>query len=623
MTTPPALELQDLTVELAGPDVARPVLERVDLTIAAGEVVGLVGESGCGKSMTARAVLRTLPKRATASGTVRIGGEDVLTASGARLRELRARRVAMIYQDARAGINPLRRVGDFLTESLRLCLDVDRAAAHDRALELLDAVGLRGGEEGMRAYPHELSGGMLQRVMIAAALTGDPDLLLADEPTTALDVTIQAEIVGVLRGLQQSRQLAMLFITHDLELAASLCDRIYVMYAGRIVEERSARALVSAPRHPYTAALVASRPDIGEPSSGLSAVPGHPLTIAESLPGCPFAPRCTHRIAACETVRPELVRVDAEGLAACLRAEELGTAVGPPTVPPVLREAAARAEAAEPEAVLTVSELRKRYTSRDGSGEIQAVAGVSFELVAGGSLGIVGESGSGKSTMARLLMGLERPDAGTVELRGVEKLDGSLHARRERARTIQMVFQDPYLSLDPRISVAGSIDAVLRLHFPLSKQERAERVTQLLDRVGLGEREARAYPKDLSGGQRQRVAIARALAVEPSVLVLDEAVASLDLSIQAQILNVLAEIRDQTGISCVFISHDLAVVRHVTTETLVMHRGVVVEHGPTEAVLSAPQHPYTQLLLASVPSASWNPERISRMRRELAAAESR
>ena len=524
------LEIEDLGIGL--PD-GTELLHGVALEVAKGETVGLVGESGSGKSLTARAALGLLPDRARTTGAIRLDGRDVLGASERELLELRRHGVAMIFQDPRAGVNPMRTIGDHMTETLRLNEGWSAARARERAVELLAAVRLPHPEEHLRQFPHEFSGGMLQRVMIAGALTSGPRLLVCDEPTTALDVTTQAEIVGLLQELRDARGMGLLFITHDLTLAGSLCDRIVVMRAGAVEEQGQARQVLAAPRTDYARRLVQATPTID------------------------------------------------------------GELVDPPAAP-------AHADA---EPLLRVAGLSKSYHRR-GKDPVLAVRDVSLQIGEGGALAVVGESGSGKSTLARMVVGLERTDEGEIAIGGRPRTT-TARSRADRlahARSVQMVFQDPYLSLDPRISAGRAIEDALRLHTPLSTRDARARVLGLLESVGLGEKHAGARPRTLSGGQRQRVAIARALAVEPRLLVMDEATSALDVSIQAQVLEVVSAVRRERGLTVLFISHDLAVVRRVCEDTVVMSQGEIVERGPTAQILASPQHPYTRRLLASVPA---------------------
>jgi peptide/nickel transport system ATP-binding protein len=536
------LEIADLTLELPG---GARLLHGVSLAVAAGETVGLVGESGSGKSLTARAVIGLVPDRAALGGRIELDGRAVIGASSRDILALRRDSAAMIFQDPRSGINPMRTIGDHMTETLRICEGLSATEATARAVELLSAVSLPRPEEHLRQYPHEFSGGMLQRVMIAGALSSSPRLLVCDEPTTALDVTTQAEIVRVLADQRDARGMGMLFITHDLNLAASICDRVVVMRSGRIEEEGPALRVFTRPSADYTARLVAATPTLG-PGSGAGSGPGErPAQAAEDAP---------------------------------------------------------RSERRSPVPALTARGLSKTY-HRHGKPPVRAVLEASFELEAGAALAVVGESGSGKSTLARMIVGLEPADAGELAIAGRDRAEIP-RGRRERlarARSVQMVFQDPYLSLDPRITAGRAIEDALRLHSDRDRESARSRTVDLLEQVGLTAAHAEARPRTLSGGQRQRVAIARALAIDPDVLVMDEATSALDVSVQAQVLDLIARLREERGLTVLFISHDLAVVRRVCDEVLVMRGGEIVERGATTRLLDDPRHPYTRLLIDSVP----------------------
>ncbi|MEV4373882.1 ABC transporter ATP-binding protein [Nonomuraea sp. NPDC049637] len=592
------LTIRDLNVSLTVGGRRRLVLRDLGIEVAAGETVALVGESGSGKSMTARSIARLLPRRATVSGTITVDGQDVLRLDEAALRRYRATKIAMIHQDPRVHMNPVRTVGDFLVEGLTTTGGFRRAAAESKMVRLLDEVGISDGRRRLRQYPHELSGGMLQRIMIAVALAGDPQLVLADEPTTALDVSTQSEVTALLDDLRRDRGMAMLFITHDLELAAAISDRVAVMYAGEIVEVGASDRLLTAPQHPYSAGLLGARPDLGRALPRLRAVPGRPLAAFEAPPGCAFSDRCDFAIDRCTREHPALDMTSATP-ARCVRRAEITLT----TVPGV---GARERPAASGETVLRVTGLSKDFPGH------RAVDDVSFSLASGGSLGIVGESGSGKTTVARMLVGLTTPTAGTITVCGRDRSSPAarLRERRDRARELQIVFQDPYSTLDPRRSAQACLDEVLRLHRPeLDRRARAARIRELADMVGIDERQQQAFPRRLSGGQRQRISIARALAVEPKVLILDESVSALDVSIQAQILNLLDDIRQATGVSYLLISHDLAVVRQLTETCVVMRQGRIVESGLTGDVLDSPRHPYTRALRGSVPTPGWKPTR--------------
>lgn len=576
------LGIRDLTLDLA--DGTR-LLHGISLSVAAGETVGLVGESGSGKSLTARTVLGLLPARAVTTGDVVLGGAGVLTATAPQLRGLRRHGAAMIFQDPRAGINPMRTIGDHLTEALRLAEGWSADAARARAVELLAAVRLPRPEEHLRQYPHEFSGGMLQRVMIAGALTTSPRLLVCDEPTTALDVTTQAEIIAVLSEQRARRGMGMLFITHDLNLAASLCDRVYVMSGGRVVEQGPARDVLRDPQAEYTRRLVAATPTL---FASLPTPTGHSVGDSSRQAALQHPPTGVSSKSS-ESVHGD--RANAGG------------------------DASARTDPSVRVPMLEASLVSKTYHRR-GKEPVHAVIDASITVPRGGALGVVGESGSGKSTLARMIVGLESADGGEIRINGQARTEvpRGRRARLAHARSVQMVFQDPYLSLDPRITAGRAIEDALRLHGAaggesrLSASDSRARVRDLLAQVGLGEKHAAARPRTLSGGQRQRVAIARALAIEPDVLVMDEATSALDVSVQAQVLDLVDRIRRERGLTVLFISHDLAVVRRVCDETVVMRRGEIVERGRTDELLADPQHEYTRLLIDSVPKPGWDPE---------------
>ncbi|MGI9822910.1 nickel ABC transporter ATP-binding protein NikE [Agromyces sp. Marseille-Q5079] len=534
------LELQGVSIATSAATGSRTLVHDATLSVHAGEAVGLVGESGSGKTLSTRAVAGLLPDGFSVGGTIRIDGEDVSLMPAARLREVRARRIGMVFQTPRAHLNPFRTIGDFMTEALVSVAGERADAAARRAIDLLDEVGVPDPSRRMRQRPGDLSGGLLQRVMIAATLAMDPRILLADEITTALDVTTQEEVMAVIADLRRHRDLAMLFITHDLPLAGAVCDRVVVMNGGRTLETLPAATMRRDARDPYTIRL-----------------------LSASLPG--------------DGVRPP-------------------------------------EEQAEP--ILRVEGLRKAFQVRAATGfghdEFVAVDGVGFALAPGGSLGIVGESGSGKSTTARIICGLETPDAGSVVVKGEDwtRPARGARGRRRRARIAQMVFQDPYQSLDPRQTVRQCLTEAVALHRPkAARAELAERVGELLANVALDPELADRYPRALSGGQRQRVTIARSLAADPEILVLDEAVSALDVTTQVEVLTLLDGIRRSTGVALLMISHDLNTVRRLCDEVVVMRSGVVVEQGPIADVLEHPTEEYTVMLLDSIPREGWVPRR--------------
>ena len=599
------LAARGLTVELATRDGRFRPVDGVDLDIARGEMVGLVGESGSGKSLTALSLLRMQPPGAVLSGEVRFQGEDIVTATESRLRELRGAKVAMIFQDPLTSLNPTLTVGRQLTEAMLIHGRLRPAAARRRAIELLELVGVRDAERRIDSYPYQFSGGMRQRVMIAMAISNEPALLIADEPTTALDVTIQAQILELLRRLNRELHLSLLLISHNLAVVAGLCHRTYVMYGGRIVEEGETRSLLLAPRHPYTSALIRALPSLEHPREALASIPGAPPDPLHLPPGCRFHPRCAQAVGRCSVEAPRLLPVDGRRAACWV------TQADPSALSAVAVEAskglsmrpAVAADLGPPllEAVGLTKVFRRRGWLQPVH-EVRAVDGVDIRVGARETLGIVGESGSGKSTLARLLMHVSRATSGRILFEGEDVTDASGDRLRRLRRQSQMVFQDPYSSLDPRLSVRRAIAEPLEIHgFPRGR-ERADRIASLLEMVGLSSRLADRLPRDLSGGQRQRVAIARALALFPRLLVCDEAVASLDASIQAQVINLLKDLQVSLGLSYVFIGHDLAVVRHVSDRIAVMHQGRIVETGPAATVVAAPAHAYTRALIDAVPT---------------------
>jgi len=588
------LEVEGLTVRTAQEQL---LVHDVGFTLDRGEVMGLVGESGSGKSLTAKAIVGLLPRELRAQGAVALEGEALLGARERALRAIRGSRISLLLQDPFTMLNPLQTVGVHIAESLRG--PRDRARTEREIARRLEEVGLDAAVA--RRHPFELSGGMAQRAAIAAALAGDPDLLIVDEPTTALDVTNQERVLRLLAALRRGRGMALMLITHDLDVAAAICDRMVVMYAGSVVENAPAPALLAAPRHPYSLGLLLSRPPLSAYTEQLRFIPGNVPKASAVTDRCPFAARCRWQQDRCIAGRPPLDPLDPAHLVRCVRAgeiagelrRELDAAVAPAAPPPPPEGAP----------VARVQEAVKTYRSasgRRGGDATHALRGVSFEIVEGECLGLVGESGSGKTTIAKALVGLTRVDGGRVELAGLDVSDYGALGRAERTaarRAVQVVFQNPYASLNPAMSVGAALREALAVRDPSAAG--AAEAERLLARVGLPGAYARCRPAALSGGERQRVAIARALAVRPRLLICDEPVASLDVSIQAQILELLREIRRSEGTSLLFISHDLSVVRQMADRIVVLYRGEVVEEGPAGAVLDTPRHEYTRTLLAS------------------------
>ena len=592
------LAAQSLTVTARIGGAAIPVIRDLDFTLERGKILGLVGESGAGKSMVGRAIAQLLPPGfAVSGGRLDFAGDDLVRMPAERRRALLGRDIAFVPQEPLSALNPVLTVGQQTAEHLKR-LGVAAAARRAQALHLFARVHLPDPAQLLDRYPHQLSGGMCQRVLIALAFAGKPRLVVADEPTTALDVTIQARIVRLIAELQARDGTALIFITHDLRLAAQICDDIVVLYAGRAVERGPARQLMADPAHPYTRSLKLAGPAMAGPRRAVAALPDRMpgLLALKDLAGCSFAPRCPNAVAACTAAEPPLTAVGAGHAAACIRialtAHIRPSGLAPPPSP----------RAGTP--LIAVENLTKHFAARRLFGRapaVTAVDNVSFALAANEFVGVVGESGSGKSTLARLIVGLERPSAGRIAIAGREVTDESAAARRARIQTVQMVFQDPRAALNPRRPVASIVTQPLEARGGVSAADRRARAQELLADIGLPADMAARYPAQLSGGQRQRVNIARALCIAPKVLVADEIVSGLDVSVQAQLLNLLLRLRDEHGFSMLFISHDLAVVRYLCPRVLVMLRGAIVEQGATEAVFADPQHPYTRALIAAVP----------------------
>jgi peptide/nickel transport system ATP-binding protein len=592
------LAAQALTVTARIGGESLPVIRDLDFALAPGKILGLVGESGAGKSMVGRAIAQLLPPGfAVTDGRLDFAGADLVTMPAERRRALIGRDIAFVPQEPLAALNPVLTVAQQMGEHLAR-LGFAPATRRAEALRLLDLVHLPRPAEVLARYPHQLSGGMCQRVLIALAFASRPRLVVADEPTTALDVTIQARIVELIAELQARDDTALIFITHDLRLAAQICDDVLVLYAGRAVERGPARQVMAAPAHPYTRSLKLAGPAMAGPRRALQALPEHMpgLLALKDLKGCSFAPRCPIMLPECTAAEPPLIAVGERQAAACIRTEMTAHIRPADLAPP------AAPRAGTP--LIAVENLTKRFAARRLFGReqpVSAVDAVSFTLAANEFVGLVGESGSGKSTLARLIVGLEQPSAGRITIAGEDVTDDAPAARRARIDTVQLVFQDPRSALNPRRTVASIVTQPLEARGHESAAARRERAQVLLADIGLPPEAAVRYPAQLSGGQRQRVNIARALCIAPKVLIADEIVSGLDVSVQAQLINLLVRLRDEHGFSMLFISHDLAVVRHLCARVLVMLRGKIVEEGATEQVFAAPRHPYTRALIAAVP----------------------
>ena len=580
-------------------------VDGVSIDIAAGECVGIVGESGCGKTTTGLSIMRLLPKNGQVSGgQIFFDGKDLATLSEKEMRSVRGNSIALIPQDPMTSLNPVMRIGDQIAEGYIIHRGASKEEARQRALDVLRMVEMPMPEERLNQFPHELSGGLRQRVMIAMALVCEPKVLIADEPTTALDVTIQAQILDILDGLREKLNMAVILITHDMGVIASRTDRVVVMYAGKVVEEADTKTLFTRMNHPYTQALLASVPKIDNITGGrLLSIPGLPPDLSKTIVGCRFAPRCTYATDQCRTSEPAIQDAGQGHAFACFNPTN-----GPAAVDVQINTARKAIDATKP--LLTVSNLVKEFPIRGANIfrrtglKVSAVADVTFEVREGETFGLVGESGCGKTTIGRLITGLEEITSGDISFAGTN-VDGLSKGARRRAlaRNRQMMFQDPYASLDPRKRVGDIIREPLEIQKTLSRKDMDERVDQLLHEVGLPLAAAERYPHEFSGGQRQRVGLARSLALEPKLVIADEPVSALDVSIQAQILNLMQDLQEARGLSYILISHDLAVVRYIAHRIGVMYLGKLVEVGPAEEVFSAPRHHFTQGLLNAVPSA--------------------
>ncbi|MBI4740143.1 MAG: ABC transporter ATP-binding protein, partial [Betaproteobacteria bacterium] len=601
----------------AGTRSVLAAVDGVDFELRAGETLALLGESGCGKSATALALLRLLPAAGRIlGGEVLFEGADLLQLPEAEMRAVRGGGMAMIFQEPATSLNPVLTVGRQIGEVLERHLALTGQLARQRSVELLTAVGIADPQRSLDEYPFQLSGGMKQRVMIAVALAGNPRLLIADEPTTALDVTIQAQILDLLRKLQAERGMGMLLITHDLGVVAQMAQRVAVMYAGEIVEEAPRAAFFGAPRHPYTQKLFAALPDLARRGGRLETIPGQVPALAAMPAGCRFAARCPHAWKRCREEWPEWREI-AEGHRVRCHLLDQGVdslclvGAGLPAIN--ANRGQARSYHA-PAQLLTLQDLCVHFPIRRGVlqrtvGHVKAVDGVSLELQRGRTLALVGESGCGKTTVGKAILQLIAPTGGSVRLGGREfnefiELTGlSRSALRPMRRRMQMILQDPFASLNPRLSV-GEIIGEGMSALGVKPQELGQKVAiaTLLQQVGLDSAAADRYPHEFSGGQRQRVAIARALAVQPELIVCDEPTSALDVSVQAQILNLLKALQDDLNLATLFITHNFAVVEYLAHEVAVMYLGRIVERGTVEEVLRSPKHPYTQALLSAVPS---------------------
>ncbi|MFI6219158.1 dipeptide ABC transporter ATP-binding protein [Nocardia salmonicida] len=605
-STAPLLEVTDLRVSFPGEEGRVEAVRGVNYTVADGEVLAIVGESGSGKSVSSLAVIGLLPDQARVQGSVRLRGRELLGLGDKQMSKLRGSSISMVFQDPLSALTPVYRVGDQIAEALLAHGKMSRKEAGERTVELLELVGITDARARSRAFPHEFSGGMRQRVVIAMAIANDPALIICDEPTTALDVTVQAQILTLLREARDITGAGVIMITHDMGIAATVADRVAVMYAGKVVEAAPVAELFAAPRMPYTVGLLGSIPRMdGPPRTPLIPILGAPPAMHALPPGCSFAPRCPVAISDCVAAEPPLEKVSPGHSVACIRTAEVGSH----QLFEAYREeipTPAHPDRTDDEVVLRVTDLVKTFPLTSGvllrrrTGEVRAVDGISFSVRAGRTLALVGESGSGKSTTLSQIMDLARPQSGSIEVLGNDVATLTKARTREIRRKMQIVFQDPSSSLDPRLPIFDVLAEPLRID-GRSREEVNRRVPELLRQVGLRPEHADRYPSDFSGGQKQRVSIARALALDTQLLVLDEPVSSLDVSIQAGVLNLLRDLQAEHGLSYLFVSHDLSVVRNLAHDIAVMLRGKIVESGPAEQIFADPQHEYTRSLIAAVP----------------------
>lgn len=603
----PLLQVKNLRTSFFGHLGEVQAVRNISFDLLRGEILGIVGESGSGKSVTALSIMKLLqyPGKIV-GGQILLDGEDLVPKKHRQMRRIHGQRLAMVFQDPMTSLNPLFTVGNQIIETIKEHKKLSRREAEAKAIHMLRLVGIPSPEKRLYSYPHEFSGGMRQRVMIAMALACSPELLIADEPTTALDVTIQAQVLELIRKLNVQLKTSTILITHNLGAAAGICDRILVMYGGRILEEGSVDEVFYDPRHPYTLGLLNSIPKGTEAASRRRLVPilGTPPDMLHPPEGCPFHPRCAHamKICACAEL-PPVFTLGGTHRAGCwlLHSEAPQERFFKPVA---VREPEKARRGERKETLIEVRDLKVYFKKNDGfllrsNTCIRAVDGVSFSIRAGETFGLVGESGCGKSTTGAAMVGLHKPHSGQILYKGTNLAELREAEILKYRKKLQMIFQDPYASLNPRMTAADIIGEPLDIHGICSGRERRERIRELLEMVGLRGDHASRYPHEFSGGQRQRIGIARALAVNPEFIVCDEPVSALDVSIQAQVVNMLEELQERLGLTYLFIAHDLAVVRHISRRVGVMYLGSLVEIASVSELYEHPLHPYTQALLSA------------------------
>ncbi len=615
----PLLEIENLHTQIRLKHATVHAVDGVSLHVDPGETLGIVGESGCGKTVTALSIMNLLPVGGhIVKGSIRLADREITGLSEDDMRSVRGNEIGMIFQDPMTSLNPTMTVGRQIAESVILHREVTKEQAFDRAVEVLDLVGMPKARERIGEYPHQFSGGMRQRVMIAMALACEPKLLIADEPTTALDVTIQKQILELIDDLRLRLRMSVILVTHDLGVIAGRADRVAVMYAGEIAETADTRTLFANPRHPYTEALFHALPDQAvEHRERLYSIPGAPPDLTHPPSSCRFAARCRYASDRCRQDKPLLLGESPGHLFACFypvgetekRSAATVTAAAPPAAAPSAAARPAAALAAADAPLLSIEHLVKDFPVTKGAvlqrrvGSVSAVADVTFGVWRGETFGLVGESGCGKTTIGRVIVGLDKPTSGIINFEGRDLAKAKGREYRRQRRKIQFMFQDSYASLDPRMRAGTILREPLVVQGIGSREEQQRKVEEMLDHVGLPRLAAERYPHEFSGGQRQRLGFARALMLSPDLIVADEPVSALDVSIQAQMLNLMSELQRELGLTYLFISHDLAVVRYLSNQIGVMYLGKLVEIGPAEEVYRTPAHPYTKGLIDSAPVA--------------------
>ena len=611
----PVISVRDLTVSFASEAGTVHAVRGMNFDLYPGKTLGIVGESGSGKSVTSMAIMGLLDKNASVKGSITYHGEELLNKSDLEMSEIRGKGIAMVFQDPLSALTPVFSIGDQIKEALVTHNPkMTEQQIHDRSIELMNLVGIPDPEGRLKSFPHEFSGGMRQRVMIAMAIANDPDVIIADEPTTALDVTIQAQVLEVLRKAQRETGAAVIFITHDLGVIAGVADDIVVMYAGRPVEKADVDSIFDRPAMPYTMGLLGAVPRSDrERNSRLVPIPGSPMNLVNMPKGCPFAPRCPLATDICHTTEPAMEPVPGRPgqFVACHRTQEIVskglTFHDVYTVAEAAESKFAGVPRDERKMVLDVKHMRKTFPLTSGGflrrkiGEVKAVDDVTLDVREGETVALVGESGSGKSTTLMEIMAFKQPQDGEIEMFGT-KLEHKMprEKRRELRSSVQYVFQDPMSSLDPRLPIYDILAEPMKVqHY--SKEQIRERIGELMRLVELNPDQVDRFPTQFSGGQRQRIAIARALSVNPQLVLLDEPVSALDVSIQAGVINLLEDLQNKLGVAYLFVAHNLSVVRHISSRVAVMYLGRIVESGDTEDVFEHPLHPYTQALISAVP----------------------